>query len=97
MTYLGAELGAGGKITKGMRPDPPPEGWDEYLEEVWEAWALSLDRLKPADEPMTVDEIAAVLTDLCKIVVLWSQNIIGYDFEMDDDGSWTANWYRATY
>jgi hypothetical protein len=33
MTYLGAELGAGGKITKGIRPDPLPEGWDEYLEE----------------------------------------------------------------
>jgi hypothetical protein len=97
MTYLGAELGAGGKIAKGMRPDPLPEGWDEYLEEIWDAWALNLDRLKPADDSMTVDEIASVLTDLCKIVVLWSQSIIGYHFEMHDDGSWTANWSRATY
>ncbi|WP_394771330.1 hypothetical protein [Lacisediminihabitans sp.] len=97
MTYLGAELGTGGAITKGLRPDPLPEGWDKYLEEIWDAWALNLDRLEPADEPMTVDEITAVLTDLCKIVVLWSQNIIGYHFEMHDDGSWTANWTRSTY
>ncbi|WP_022885728.1 hypothetical protein [Glaciibacter superstes] len=97
MTYLTAELGAGATITKGMRPDPLPEGWNEYLEEVWDAWALNLDRLKPADEPMPVEEIAAVLTDLCRVVVLWSQNIIGYHFEMHDGGSWTANWYRATY
>jgi hypothetical protein len=97
MTYLSAELGAGGKVTKGMRPGLLPDGWHEYLEEFWDTRALTLDRLKPADEPMTVEEIAAVLTDLCKIVVVWSQNIIGYHFEMHDDGSWTAHWYRATY
>ncbi len=80
-----------------MRPEPLPDGWNEYLEEVWDAWALNLDRLKPADESMPVGEIAAVLTDLCKVVVLWSQNIVGYHFEMHDDGSWIANWHKATY
>ncbi len=97
MTYLAAELGAGATITKGMRPDPLPDGWNEYLEEVWDAWALNLDRLKPADEPMAVEEIGAVLTELCKLVVLWAQNIVGYHFEIHDDGTWTANWYRAIY
>jgi len=97
MAYLTAELGAGDTITEGMRPEPLPEGWNEYLEEVWDAWSLNLDRLKPADEPMMVAEIASVLTDLCRIVVLWSQSIIGYHFEMHDDGSWTANWSRAIY
>lgn len=97
MTYLAAELGAGGKITTGMRPDPLPEGWDEYLEEVWDAWALQLDLLKPADESMTPQEIAAVLDNLCKIVVVWSENIVGYVFEMYDDNSWTAYWARTEY
>ena len=97
MTYLSAELGAGDQITAGMRPELLPEGWNEYLEDVWDAWSLNLDRLEPADEPMMVAEIASVLTDLCKIVVLWSESIIGYHFEMHDDGSWTANWSRAIY
>ena len=97
MTYLSAELGAGGPIIKGMRPQPLPEGWDEYLEEVWDAWALSLDRLKPADESMTVDELASVLADLCKVVVVWSRSTVGYHFEMHEDGSWTADWSRSIY
>lgn len=97
MSYLSAELGAGDKIVKGMRPEPLPEGWAEFLEDVWDAWSLNLDRLRPADESMTVTEIALVLTDLCKIIVLWSQNIVGYHFEMQDDGSWTASWSRETY
>lgn len=97
MTYLAAELGAGGKIETGMRPDPLPEGWDEYLEEVWDAWALQLDLLKPADESMTPQEIAVVLDNLGKIVAVWSQNIIGYHFELHEDGSWTAYWSRVEY
>jgi hypothetical protein len=61
MTYLSAELGAGGRIAREMRPEPLPEGWNEYLEDVWDAWALTLDRLESADEPMAVDEIASSL------------------------------------
>jgi len=96
MTYLSAELGVD-KIVSGLRPAPLPPGWDEYLEEVWDAWALNLDRLEPADKPMALAEIASVLTDLCKIVVLWTRNIVGYHFEIHDDDSWSANWARATY
>ncbi len=97
MTYLSAELGAGGRIAREMRPQPLPEGWNEYLEDVWDAWALTLDRLESADEPMAVDEIASVLADLCRIVVVWLGRTVGYHFEMHEDGSGTANWSRSIY
>lgn len=97
MTYLAAELGTDHKITAGLRPDSQPEGWAEYVEEVWDAWALQLDLLKPADEPMTSREIAAVLDNLCKMVVLWATNIVGFDWEMFEDNSWQAFWGRVYY
>jgi hypothetical protein len=49
-----------GQVHPGMRPAPLPDGWNEYLEELWDAWALTLDRLKPVDEPMSFGEIASV-------------------------------------
>ncbi|MFE4950154.1 hypothetical protein ACFQ9V_08585 [Leifsonia sp. NPDC056665] len=97
MTYLAAEMTARGEVTTGARPEQLPAGWNEYVEDVWDAWALNLNRLKPADQPMTPDEIAAVLSDLCKIVVLWSQAIVGYHYEIHDDDSWTATWSRVNY
>lgn len=96
MTYLAAEVGGEGSAAD-WAPDPAPEGWDEYIAEVWSVWAATLDRLRPADESMSAGEIAAILSDLCRLVVVWSQNVVGYHYEMYEDNSWSATWYRGTY
>ncbi|MBX3100124.1 MAG: hypothetical protein KF761_11150 [Salinibacterium sp.] len=95
MAYLAAELAppAAGVVP---RPDQIPEGWDEYLEDVWNAWVLTLHRLSPADEPMSVDSIASVLSDLCALVIAW-QRSIGFEYVMHPDLRQEFYWTRPLY
>lgn len=97
MTYLAAELSATSLPEEVKRPSTLPEEWNIYVDEVWDTWVLTLNKLKPADEPMAVEEIAEILTELCAIVVEWMKNVVGYYVEIHEDGSWTAYWSRSTY
>lgn len=97
MTYLAAELSTTAQPGEVKKPSPLPDHWNIYVEDVWDVWVLTLNKLKPADEPMAVEEIADILTELCAIVVEWMKNVVGYYVEINEDGTWTAYWNRSTY
>ena len=97
LVYLAAELGPP------VNQEPPTPtgasvGWDAYVEPAWKAWALNLYRLKRADEPMSVEELGAVLTDLCRLTVVWVSQTIGFEWVMTDlDGQFECLWGRDPY
>ncbi len=50
LAYLSPELGLDESGTP-RRPDPLPDGWDEYVEDSWDAWSLTFHRLRPVAGP----------------------------------------------
>lgn len=79
LAYLAAELGMTEDGDKASRPAVLPDGWNEYIERSWDAWGLTFHRLKPADQPMAVEELAVALADLCHLIVTWLRGI-GIDY-----------------
>jgi hypothetical protein len=95
MAYLSAELGTTPDGQTAIAPADPIEGWGEYISEGWQAWSLNFQRVLPADEPMPVADIAAVLSDLCRLTPAWLDRI-GLLWEMTDLGTsiyWTKEGY----
>ncbi len=92
--YLAAELGV--EDGKAVRPAILPDGWVEYVEDSWDAWSLNFDRLKPADEPMTLEELAGVLSDLCRLADAWLRSI-GVEYGMNQDLDEYVYWTNDRY
>lgn len=93
MVYVSAELGV--KDGKAVRPVTLPEGWNEYIEADWNKWGLALHRMKPADEPMELSAIVAVLSDLCLLADQWLRSN-GVDYRITAQGVfiyWTKDRY----
>lgn len=93
--YLAPELGLDDNGTP-RRPDPLPEGWTDYVEDSWDAWSLTFHRLRPVDEPMTVEEIGAVLADLCRLMNAWLRSI-GVNSGITDDDREYIFWEKDRY
>ncbi len=95
IAYTTAELGLteGGH---GARPHPRPDGWNRYLDASWDTWAEVFHAAKPADEAMTLDELAGVLSMLCRLTLGWSDSV-GFKWRMDGDRRQTAYWTANTY
>ncbi|MFH8251493.1 hypothetical protein ACH3VR_14065 [Microbacterium sp. B2969] len=94
LAYLAPELGLDDN-GRPNRPHPRPEGWNEYIEESWDAWSLTLHELKPVDTPMTALELQGILKLLCRLVVVWMDSI-GVDALITEEGQsmyWTADAY----
>lgn len=93
MAYASAELGI--ENGKAVRPAVLPDGWYEYIEGDWNDWGLALHRMKRADEPMQLDEMVAVLSDLCVLADGWLRSN-GVDYRINDQGQyiyWTKDRY----
>jgi hypothetical protein len=78
------------------RPTPTPDGWDEYVEEFWDAWSRAFNRLRAADAEMSTEELEAVLVELCQIMIGW-MGAIGVDWGMDSNGNEYLFWTKAAY
>ncbi|MDE0545920.1 hypothetical protein [Microbacterium sp. C7(2022)] len=95
IAYLSAELGLD-EHGRPRRPDPSPVGWDEYLEDSWDAWSLTLHRLRPVDKLMTVGELELILTSLCRLATTWLRSI-GINYGITDDDREFIFWERDHY
>ena len=95
LAYLAPELGLD-ESGKPRRPDPPPAGWTDYVEDSWDAWSLTFHRLRPVDEPMTNDELGAVLADLCRLMNAWLRSI-GIECGLTDDDEEYIFWEKDRY
>lgn len=93
--YLAPELGLD-ENGRPHRPDPLPAGWTDYVEESWDAWSLTFHRLHPVDEPMTTDELGAVLADLCRLMNAWLRSI-GIEWGLTDDDREYIFWQKDRY
>ncbi|MET1084453.1 MAG: hypothetical protein ABWY12_15605 [Burkholderiales bacterium] len=95
LAYLAPELGLD-QNGKPCRPDPLPDGWDDYVEASWDAWSLTFHQLRPVDETMTVAEIGVVLADLCRLMNAWLRSI-GVESGISDDDQEYIFWERTIY
>lgn len=95
MAYLAPELGLD-EDGKPRRPAPLPEGWVDYMEDSWDAWSRTFHRLRPVDEVMTVDEIGAVLGDLCRLMNAWLRSI-GVNSGITENGQEYIYWEKDSY
>lgn len=93
--YLAPELGLD-ENGKPRRPNPVPAGWTDYVEDSWDAWSLTFHRLQPVDEPMTTDELGAVLADLCRLMNAWLRSI-GIEWGLTDDDQEYIFWEKDSY
>jgi hypothetical protein len=95
LAYLAAELepNADGQAP---RPQPVPDGWDEYVEQSWDAFYAIFRDAPDADTRATVDELAATLSMLCQFVSAWLETI-GVRYAMYDDHSQSCYWLRSSY
>ncbi|GGO59933.1 hypothetical protein GCM10010910_04090 [Microbacterium nanhaiense] len=93
--YLSPELGLDENGTP-RRPDPLPDGWEEYIEHSWDDWSLTFHRLRPVDERMTTDEIGTVLADLCRLMNSWMSSI-GVDWGLTEDDREYIFWRKNRY
>ncbi len=94
IAYLAAELGTAGAAA--VRPEVLPAGWDLYLADAWDAWSLTFARLSPADEPMNVAAIGAVLNDLCRMAIAWLDSI-GVVSRVDEQQNQYIYWLEDSY
>lgn len=95
IAYLSAELGLDDH-GRPHRPDPRPSGWDDYLEESWDAWSLTFHRLRPVDEPMTIGELELILVSLCRLTTTWLRTI-GINYGITADDQEFIFWERDNY
>lgn len=95
IAYLSAELGLD-EQGQPRRPDPTPQGWDDYLEDSWNAWSLTFHRLRPVDQPMTAGELEQVLVSLCRLSTTWLRTI-GINYGITDDDREFIFWERDNY
>lgn len=95
IAYLSAELRLD-EHGRPRRPEPAPAGWDEYLEDSWDAWSLTLHRLRPVDEAMTVGELKLILVSLCRLATTWLHSI-GINYGITDDDREFIFWERDHY
>lgn len=95
IAYLSAELGLN-EHGRPNRPDPRPAGWDDYIEDSWDAWTLTFHRLRPVDEPMTVAELQMILVSLCRLASTWL-GTIGINYGITDDDREFIFWERDNY
>jgi hypothetical protein len=95
LAYLSPELGFD-ENGKPRRPNQRPDGWDDYVENSWDAWSLTFHRLRPVDEPMTTDQIGAVLADLCRLMVAWMRSI-GVEWGLTEDDREYIFWEKDNY
>lgn len=95
IAYLSAELGLDGQ-GQPRRPDPSPAGWNDYLEDSWDAWSLTFHRLRPVDEPMTVGELELILVSLCRLATTWLRTI-GINYGITDEDREFIFWERDNY
>lgn len=95
IAYLSAELGLD-EHGRPRRPDPTPAGWDDYLEDSWDAWSLTFHRLRPVDEPMTVDDLELILVSLCRLATTWLRSV-GINYGITDDDREFIFWERDNY
>ncbi|KDA07199.1 hypothetical protein DC31_00350 [Microbacterium sp. CH12i] len=95
LAYLSAELGLE-TPRRPNRPDPLPEGWNDYVEESWDAWSLTFHRLRPVDEPMQTAELRAILADLSRLNTAWLTSI-GINYGIDDQDREFIAWERDHY
>lgn len=93
--YLSPELGLD-EDGQPRRPDPLPAGWTDYVEDSWNAWSLTFHRLQPVDQPMTVDELSAVLADLCRLMNSWMGSI-GVNWGLTDGDEEYIFWAKDHY
>ncbi len=95
VAYLSAELGLDSTGAP-IAPTPLPEKWNRYLATHWESWSAAFHRLRPADSPMTTDELASVTRDLSELTVQWMASI-GYRRGISEDGELYAFWTEEEY
>ena len=95
LAYLAAELGVD-EEGKPRRPEPLPDGWAEYVEDSWDAWSRTFHRLTPVDQPMSTDDIGAVLVDLCHLMTIWLHDI-GVDAGVTEDDDGYVSWTKSRY
>jgi hypothetical protein len=96
MAYLAAQVGPP-RDGVAVRPNPLPEAWERYGEPVWDEWVATIYRASAANEAMSVQEIAVVLTDLCALAVRWMSEDVGFDWTMFEDGRRAAFWNSPSY
>ncbi|MBT1631493.1 hypothetical protein [Curtobacterium flaccumfaciens] len=94
LAYLAPELGMTADGTP-RRPDPTPDGWHEYVEDLWDAWSNAFHRLRSANEEMSSAELGAVLVELCQIMIAWMHSF-GVEWGIDGDDEYIY-WVKATY
>ncbi|MBF4621513.1 hypothetical protein [Clavibacter sp. VKM Ac-2542] len=95
LSYLSAELGLDSD-GRPVRPQPRPDDWDAYVEHSWDELSGAFHRLRPADESMSVDELAAVLETLCVAMITWMHRC-GVDYEFDSATGPSMWWTRDSY
>ncbi|MFD5225703.1 hypothetical protein ACFWHT_08800 [Microbacterium sp. NPDC058342] len=95
VAYLSAEVGLD-EAAVPLVPRPVPVKWDRYLADHWARWSAAFHRLSPADEPMTLDQLASTTGELCEIAVEW-MSAIGYRRGVADSGELYAYWTADSY
>lgn len=95
IAYLSSELGLA-EDGEPAFPEIIPEKWDRYLGTAWPLWCNKFHELRPAHEPMSKEQLAAVLTDLCDLASRWS-SAIGYERGITSDGRMYAYWTEDAY
>lgn len=95
LAYLAPELGLDDN-GKPRRPDPLPKGWTDYVEDSWDAWSLTFHRLRPVNEPMSTDDLGAVLADLCRLMNAWMRSI-GVDWGLTEEDQEYIFWEKDCY
>lgn len=95
IAYLSAELGldeAGDPVL----PEQLPQNWVYYLGTAWPMWSSTFHKLKPADQPMDLDELTSVHAELCELASNWSR-AIGYDRGVDHLDRAFAFWTKEVF
>ena len=82
--------------TTSLAAETPPRGWDDCIEDSWDAWSHTFHRLTPVNAAMTTDSIGAVLADLCRLTRAWLRSI-GIESGTTDDDREYIFWEKDHY
>ncbi|SLE94644.1 Uncharacterised protein [Mycobacteroides abscessus subsp. bolletii] len=72
-------------------PDPRPEGWDRYLDNLWPDLMNMFATIPPAGGEVEMTQLAGTVYRMAERVMNWLETI-GFKFVADAEGNWRSWW-----